>query len=73
MRCPFLAAHDSKGAIIMLRHPTTGRAASHGRKSSKQIRHVNSTMRELGSPVRTPLTRQQLAVLQQKRRKARIT
>lgn len=69
-----LAAHEPDGEIIMLRHPTRGHAVTHGRRSSKPIAVVrNSTMTELGSPVRRPITRARLAVLQQKRRKARIT
>jgi hypothetical protein len=64
------AAHDHRGGLLMLRHPTNGRAANHGRKPSTI--HRNSTMKELGSPVRAPITRQRLAALQQRRRKARI-
>jgi hypothetical protein len=67
-----IAAHDPTGEIIMIRHASSGKAANHGRPSSKHIVR-NSTMTELGSPVRAPISRARLAVLQQKRRKARIS
>jgi hypothetical protein len=58
----------------MLRHPKTGRAVTHGRRSSKPISSTNVTLRQNGSPVpKHPPTRAQISVVQQNRRIARIT
>jgi hypothetical protein len=66
-----LAGHNSYGEVLMLRHPTNGRAVHHGRKPARIIH--NSTMQQLGIAPRVKMTRQQIAVLAQKRRRSRIS
>jgi hypothetical protein len=57
--------------ITMIRHPVNGRIVSAGRKV-RTAHAQNSTQKELGSPQRKRIKQTELALLQQKRRRARV-
>jgi hypothetical protein len=62
-----VAAHDQFGGIIMLRHPTNGRATAHGRKS--RTNHATRLRKFIGTS--PSITRQQRVAIAIKLRKKR--